>query len=585
MKKRAAAGGVQMFSFLDAMICTLGALLVLLHAFARDRQTDLVKKAEAQAAQETTIDIKAERETLEWRIEQLREVRAKTEAQLADERLKLAHIEDHERRLQEKFKELQIAIAETERLSTAKDAKTVRSAAELEAARVRIVEARDALAKARENHKRAASYSVVPYEGTTATRRRPVYIECRQDAMILQPEGVEIVPEDFAGFFGSGNPLASALRGAREYYARQAPEGASQGEPYPLLLVRPDGIISYLIARTALESWGSDFGYELIGGDWELKFTPADDRLAQLLRQIIADASRRMRELAALTAQFKPQQQRVALRASATGGFVVDRELSDGVGTQPRGPDSRADSAASRWITGKSRSTADGTGTNRQQHAHGASAEAGGGGSVGGSSGNDGSSRGDGAGVGGAYALQRPNGPGGTNPYGSGTGSRTHGGRGPGDRSAGGWSSDGSGNGNSPEQGLVGGRGVAGGATGDGNAPYGSPPEGQIGGQLNSHSQGLGKAGDTPDASPMAQEGGGPGGYSETQSAGQQRSGASSASGAAQGGQATASVRAQQAAGSGANSDSSGGSAASASQPHGSMPHAASAANCKTKSL
>ncbi len=33
------SGGVQMFSFLDAMICTMGALLVLLHAFGATART------------------------------------------------------------------------------------------------------------------------------------------------------------------------------------------------------------------------------------------------------------------------------------------------------------------------------------------------------------------------------------------------------------------------------------------------------------------------------------------------------------------------------------------------------------------
>ena len=47
-----AGTGVQMFPFLDAMVCTLGALLVLLHAFARHGQIEAVQKAEAQAAQQ-----------------------------------------------------------------------------------------------------------------------------------------------------------------------------------------------------------------------------------------------------------------------------------------------------------------------------------------------------------------------------------------------------------------------------------------------------------------------------------------------------------------------------------------------------
>ena len=136
----------------------------------------------------------------------------------------------------------------------------------------------------------------MPYEGPNHTRRRPVYIECRADAMVLQPEGIELGPRDFAGILGAGNPLASALRGEREYFARQATPGKPDSEPYPLLLVRPEGVKTYYAARSALDSWGTDFGYELIGEDWKLTYTEPDPQLAQLLRQIVADARMRMRE-------------------------------------------------------------------------------------------------------------------------------------------------------------------------------------------------------------------------------------------------------------------------------------------------
>ena len=44
------------------------------------------------------------------------------------------------------------------------------------------------------------------------------------------------------------------------------------GEPYPLILVRPHGEIAYGVVREAIRSWGSEFGYELIENDWELRF-------------------------------------------------------------------------------------------------------------------------------------------------------------------------------------------------------------------------------------------------------------------------------------------------------------------------
>ena len=58
-------------------------------------------------------------------------------------------------------------------------------------------------------------------------------------------------------------------------------------EPYPLLLVRPDGIEAYYAARAGMESWGSEFGYELIGGDWKLDYRQPDPQLAEVVRRAV----------------------------------------------------------------------------------------------------------------------------------------------------------------------------------------------------------------------------------------------------------------------------------------------------------
>ena len=90
------------------------------------------------------------------------------------------------------------------------------------------------------------SYAVVPYHGPNETHRRPIYIECREDSVILQPEGIQFGAGDFEGPRGPGNPLAAAVRAVREAWQRQGVDFARSGEPYPLLLVRPQGIKAYL---------------------------------------------------------------------------------------------------------------------------------------------------------------------------------------------------------------------------------------------------------------------------------------------------------------------------------------------------
>ena len=46
--------------------------------------------------------------------------------------------------------------------------------------------------------------------------------------------------------------------------------------PYPLLIVAPDGIESYGLARAAMNSWDDQFGYELVPAGVELAFPKAD---------------------------------------------------------------------------------------------------------------------------------------------------------------------------------------------------------------------------------------------------------------------------------------------------------------------
>ena len=112
--------------------------------------------------------------------------------------------------------------------------------------------------------RRKPSYAVVPFQGRHGTRRRPVYIECRADEIVIQPAGIVLTGRDFVGPITPGNALAAGLRAMREELARrQQASGGDTVKPYPLLLVRPDGVEAYYAARKAIKSWGSEFGYEL----------------------------------------------------------------------------------------------------------------------------------------------------------------------------------------------------------------------------------------------------------------------------------------------------------------------------------
>lgn len=352
MSRRGSAkpAGIQLFPFLAVLICTMGALVVLLHAFASHGKQQAAKNAVAKhRAQAEQEEIDAD--FFRWRSTHLREARTKTQADLDAERLKLSHIEEHQRRLEEKFNQLKIAIAELEKAGASTADERSQNEAELAKVQDELAKARIAVDEARKKGKHeAVNYSVIPFEGRNGTHRRPIYIECLADKIILQPEGVELAPEDFIGYFGPGNPLASGLRAQREYFAKLSPGGALQEEPYPLLLVRPDGIASYYAARAALDSWGTDFGYELIGGDWKLTFPPSDPQLKELTAKVVTEARQRLAEYIASSPQFQRRRSRPVYHVNSHGGIAQEPGTGDG----PRGSFLGEWDDPSNWGSGES---------------------------------------------------------------------------------------------------------------------------------------------------------------------------------------------------------------------------------------
>ncbi len=310
----AAAPTISLFPFLAVLLCTMGALLVLLVLFSRSASQAGVREAEAAVE-----ELELARENARWRRDQLDGVRQKTNDDLSRARMVLAGIEENTRELEDELARL-VGIVEALE-NEAKDA----DASDLAALEVKLTNARESLDKARADQAtRPAAYAVVPYVGKHGTHRRPLYIECCVDGVFLQPEGIRLTPGDFDGPPGPGNPLASALRAAREQIARTSPNpGDPAAQPYPLLLVRPSGVMAYYAAREAISSWGNEFGYQLIEDDWTIAYPPPDVAIAEAENRAIEESRRRLQWLAETHPQrpAKPQRQ---YRAAPTRGGVVE---------------------------------------------------------------------------------------------------------------------------------------------------------------------------------------------------------------------------------------------------------------------
>jgi hypothetical protein len=225
------------------------------------------------------------------------------------------------------LKRLQATAAELEQAGTDGGRRREGLDQELKQVEGRLAGAERALADAKQAQAaRPHSYAVVPYEGRNQTRRRPIYLECVKKTVVLQPEGITLVLTDFIGPQGPGNPLAAAVRAARQHLMKQGDfDPKREGEPYPLLLVRPSGIIAHDAARGAMKAWGSDFGYEMIGEDWQLQFPKPNPQLAEEVRQAVELARTRQRELIA-AAPNRYRKSAVAMRPS---GEMNDEDESD----------------------------------------------------------------------------------------------------------------------------------------------------------------------------------------------------------------------------------------------------------------
>ena len=300
--------------------------------------------AEAEAV---AAELRLAIENLSWRRDQLAEMRAKTSGDLESLRLQLAGVEDNSRELADELKQLEKL---GQKLLAADDSAAPDEAklAELEAA---LAAAQKRLAEAREDRNaKPPAYAVVPYEGSGGTRRRPLFIECSLDGVFLQPEGIRLNPSDFEGPQGPGNPLASALRAAREYLAGQAVSRDDPAlRPYPLLLVRPSGVMAYYAAREAIASWGSDFGYQLIDEDWRMAFPKKDLALQDVEMQAINEARERLQWLAQTRSTMRRNKPAAKqYRASSVRGGVVAEGGPSVLGDQSRWDWSKQQAAATQ---------------------------------------------------------------------------------------------------------------------------------------------------------------------------------------------------------------------------------------------
>jgi hypothetical protein len=326
------SAAVSMFPFLAVLLCTMGALLVVLVAVSRSARVAALNAAQAsqQAPAEEDPAVREKLAQIEQYVAKLEQLRAEAEAKLRNDQLRLGQMENHMRRLQDELLKLVHASMELDAMEAEHFDDRKQAERERERLQQLIAERQTAIDELKSgNATRKRTYSLVPYDGPNGTTRRPIIVECCKEGIVLQPEGTVIRRQDLQPPLGSGNALACALRAARDHYIQQHPqEGqARDTEPYPMLVIRPEGTELFGLARRAIEAADFDFGYEPVEAHWELDYGLPDPVLAKAEQQALEQARARQEMLAAAAprAFHDPE-------LSASGRFEYDAAPNEALG-------------------------------------------------------------------------------------------------------------------------------------------------------------------------------------------------------------------------------------------------------------
>ena len=95
--------GISLFPFLAVLLCTMGALIVVLVVLNRQSRLQAASNSFAETAfqraeaEKVRAGAQLQRQMAEWRLQHLRESRQKTQAELDQQRLRLSGVEEHRR--------------------------------------------------------------------------------------------------------------------------------------------------------------------------------------------------------------------------------------------------------------------------------------------------------------------------------------------------------------------------------------------------------------------------------------------------------------------------------------------------------
>lgn len=296
-----------LFPFLAVLVCTLGTLILMLALVAtgaaqpdpaatadpatstRANGSQSIEDLLAAAVADNPVD--AATRTIgqsDFQSEHFAAIRDEQIADLESRRDRLAYLQNEIRELRSKLEQLRDQVDASEIPEADIDQ------SQIERLRTTLRDETEKLEKLRQAKIGAKPRIViVPHRGQNGTIRRPIYVVCGPSGVTIMPEGIQISTQQLersrdAAKIGGDSPLSAALAAARVHVTRYY---GDDNPPYPMLVVRPDGIHSYAAARAAMADWDDQFGYELIPNDVDVAYGKSDASLKAAMKTAVDDAS------------------------------------------------------------------------------------------------------------------------------------------------------------------------------------------------------------------------------------------------------------------------------------------------------
>ena len=286
---------VSTFPFLAVLLCTMGALILLLLVMDKKAKKAALEKAyEAAWTQSKNLQAKTDAEKqnqdneknawIKLKSEQHEELIKKEtilEKEIALLKIELSQLDKNYDKSQSNIssddlikKEIAITNEKSKVHMLAKKLELEKTNADKNLKEMKFSIDKDKFA-----------FSIVPYFGKNGLNRKPLYIECNESGILFFPDQTLIPSNDESD--NLKNEILNRTSLLREYL--QQTLGPKDSTPYLMLLVRPGGITNYWKLQSIIKPMDIDFGYELVDKIWVLDIpteqsAPSPSKLVSMIK-------------------------------------------------------------------------------------------------------------------------------------------------------------------------------------------------------------------------------------------------------------------------------------------------------------